>query len=217
MGLKERAKQAAEMLREANERNRQKSADAIAAGRAQKAERAAKQGAAAPRVAQREAKASPADGEATTAKPAKAAVTLPPGALLQTKSHEQGRNSTVTLYPDRIERVKDRSFGSLSRAVQDAEVIPTKAVSSVQATKDGLAFTKVTVFASGNTIEFRMPHDAAQRFKEAITRLLLEPAPPPTAAPSPDVADQLTKLAALRDQGILTEEEFGAQKAKLLG
>ena len=29
-------------------------------------------------------------------------------------------------------------------------------------------------------------------------------------------ADELTKLAALRDQGVLTEEEFSAQKAKLL-
>ena len=28
--------------------------------------------------------------------------------------------------------------------------------------------------------------------------------------------DELTKLAALRDQGVLTEEEFSAQKAKLL-
>ena len=28
---------------------------------------------------------------------------------------------------------------------------------------------------------------------------------------------QLKELAALKDQGILTEEEFAAQKAKLLG
>jgi hypothetical protein len=32
-----------------------------------------------------------------------------------------------------------------------------------------------------------------------------------------DVADQLRKLAELRDQGILTEEEFAVQKQKLLG
>ncbi len=42
-------------------------------------------------------------------------------------------------------------------------------------------------------------------------------APPPPAAPAVDVVEQLTKLAQLRDQGILTEEEFAAQKAKLLG
>lgn len=32
-----------------------------------------------------------------------------------------------------------------------------------------------------------------------------------------DVADQLLKLSQLRDQGILTHEEFEAQKAKVLG
>ena len=38
-----------------------------------------------------------------------------------------------------------------------------------------------------------------------------------TPAQAPDVADQLRKLADLRDQGILTDDEFAAQKAKLLG
>ena len=37
-----------------------------------------------------------------------------------------------------------------------------------------------------------------------------------TAAGGGGAADQLEKLAALRDQGVLTEEEFAAQKAKLL-
>jgi Short C-terminal domain len=38
-----------------------------------------------------------------------------------------------------------------------------------------------------------------------------------TAAPALDVADQIRKLAQLRDRGILTDDEFAAQKAKLLG
>ncbi len=41
-----------------------------------------------------------------------------------------------------------------------------------------------------------------------------EPAP---AAPEVDPIAQLKQLAALKDQGILTEEEFAAQKAKILG
>jgi hypothetical protein len=40
------------------------------------------------------------------------------------------------------------------------------------------------------------------------------PATPPAAAP--DLATKLRELAALRDDGILTDEEFAAQKAKLL-
>ena len=35
-------------------------------------------------------------------------------------------------------------------------------------------------------------------------------------AAEPDVADELAKLAALRDKGILTDAEFAGQKAKLL-
>jgi hypothetical protein len=34
--------------------------------------------------------------------------------------------------------------------------------------------------------------------------------------PGPTVADELTKLAQLRDAGTITAEEFGTQKAKLL-
>lgn len=43
-------------------------------------------------------------------------------------------------------------------------------------------------------------------------------APEPPAAPSQaDVINQLTQLGQLRDAGVLTEDEFAAQKAKLLG
>ena len=47
-------------------------------------------------------------------------------------------------------------------------------------------------------------------------------APPPAAAPEPAAADsdelinKLKELATLKDQGVLTEEEFSAQKAKIL-
>ena len=43
-----------------------------------------------------------------------------------------------------------------------------------------------------------------------------QPAPAPAAAPATDVVSQLKELAELRNQGILTEEEFSAQKAKIL-
>lgn len=43
-------------------------------------------------------------------------------------------------------------------------------------------------------------------------------APPPApAAPAADPIEQLTKLGALHQQGILTDEEFAAEKAKILG
>jgi len=47
-------------------------------------------------------------------------------------------------------------------------------------------------------------------------------APPPQAAPAPpaaqpDMIDQLKRLGELRDAGVLTDDEFAAQKARLLG
>jgi Short C-terminal domain len=47
-----------------------------------------------------------------------------------------------------------------------------------------------------------------------------EYAPPPPAAapaPAPDPIEQLKQLGSLHEQGILTDEEFSAQKAKILG
>lgn len=37
------------------------------------------------------------------------------------------------------------------------------------------------------------------------------------AAPAPSVADELAKLAELHQQGVLSDQEFAAQKARLLG
>jgi hypothetical protein len=41
-------------------------------------------------------------------------------------------------------------------------------------------------------------------------------APPPAAAPARDAVTQLKELAELKSQGILTDAEFEAQKAKIL-
>jgi hypothetical protein len=54
----------------------------------------------------------------------------------------------------------------------------------------------------------------------ATGRTAGRPAPPAAAAPAAggeSVIDQLKELGELKDQGMLTEEEFAAQKAKLLG
>ena len=45
-------------------------------------------------------------------------------------------------------------------------------------------------------------------------------APPPAAPPggmTDESIEQLKQLSELKDQGVLTEEEFAAQKAKILG
>lgn len=58
--------------------------------------------------------------------------------------------------------------------------------------------------------------------KQAAAAQEQAPAAPPEYAPAPaapaaDPIAQLTQLAALRDSGALTEAEFEAEKAKILG
>jgi Short C-terminal domain len=43
------------------------------------------------------------------------------------------------------------------------------------------------------------------------------PPPPPAAPAEPDANAQLQNLAQLHSQGVLTDEEFAAAKAKILG
>jgi hypothetical protein len=57
---------------------------------------------------------------------------------------------------------------------------------------------------------------------EAQQQPSYQQAPPPAAAPAPAAApspmiDQLNQLAALHQQGVLSDEEFAAAKAKVLG
>jgi hypothetical protein len=56
---------------------------------------------------------------------------------------------------------------------------------------------------------------------QAVQEQQLAPEPasaaPPAPAAAPDMITQLKELAELKDQGILTEDEFSAQKAKILG
>ncbi len=53
-----------------------------------------------------------------------------------------------------------------------------------------------------------------------IDQLQDQQAPPPAAAPaggiSDDLVSQLEKLGKLKDEGVLTQDEFDAQKKKLL-
>ena len=60
--------------------------------------------------------------------------------------------------------------------------------------------------------------EAQYQQEQAAQPQYAQPAPPPPApaAPAPDMVQQLKDLAELKDQGILTQAEFDALKAKIL-
>ena len=112
--------------------------------------------------------------------------------LMQFKSHIEGKNADVMVFPDRVEWAKEGLLGTGGKLAlgamtgglsllktgvkgkqQGSEVIPVKAMSSVTTEKDGLRFTKVRVICSGNTIDFRVGHEEAKRIKDLLTSLML--------------------------------------------
>lgn len=83
----------------------------------------------------------------------------------------------------------------------------------------GMARTAV-VAGTATAVSNRVSRRQGQRWAEQDAYGYQEPAPAPPpapAAPAADPIEQLKQLGALHQQGILTDEEFAAQKARLLG
>jgi hypothetical protein len=85
-----------------------------------------------------------------------------------------------------------------------------------------------TAQATRNAVNRRQADKNAVAYTNAMNTAQAQAAPPPQqyAPPPPqqvaaptneDVVSQLERLGALKAQGLLTDEEFNAQKAKLLG
>lgn len=85
----------------------------------------------------------------------------------------------------------------------------------------GVARTAViagTATSVSNRVSRRQGQRWAQQEAQEAPQQAPVAAPAPAAAPPGEsVIDQLKELGELKSQGILTEEEFAAQKAKLLG
>jgi hypothetical protein len=86
----------------------------------------------------------------------------------------------------------------------------------------GVARTAVRA-GTATAVSNRVSRRQARRWAEqgqpvgTYTQAPQEEPPPPQAASGDDTIAKLKELGELRDSGVLTEEEFAAQKAKLLG
>lgn len=101
------------------------------------------------------------------------------------------------------------------------EDFPYDKITSLQY-KSGFATEEITIFCSGNRAEIKHVHDAknfVEYVRARITPVSESAAPKVSASPvtsADDLISKLERLAALKAQGILTEEEFLGQKAKIL-
>jgi hypothetical protein len=87
----------------------------------------------------------------------------------------------------------------------------------------GMARTAV-IAGTATSVSNRVSRRQAQRWseQEAPQQQYAEPPPqqyaaPPAAPAGDDRIEQLKELGALKEQGVLTDEEFAAEKARLLG
>lgn len=83
----------------------------------------------------------------------------------------------------------------------------------------GVARTAViagTATSVSNRVSRRQGQRWAQQEEQQQAPAPVAAAPAPPAAGGQSMIDQLKELGELKAQGILTEEEFAAQKAKLL-
>jgi len=120
----------------------------------------------------------------------------------------------LVLTDRRLLFVKD---GIMSKTTED---FPLSKVSSIQ-WSSGMTMGTVVVFASGNKAEIKnVQKDDGKAIVDLIRSRLTEGLPstsaPSTEAGASDV-DQLVRLAELHGRGVLSDQEFAAAKAKVLG
>jgi membrane protease subunit (stomatin/prohibitin family) len=78
------------------------------------------------------------------------------------------------------------------------------------------------IAGTATAVSGRMNRRQQEKYAEQDAQAQQAAAPPPAAAAEPSAPDsdelinKLKELATLKDQGVLTEEEFSAQKAKIL-
>jgi hypothetical protein len=82
-----------------------------------------------------------------------------------------------------------------------------------------MATRTAVVAGTATAVSGRVQRRQAARYDQQDAQQAAAAAPPPApaAAPEDDATAQLQNLAALHTQGVLTDEEFAAAKAKILG
>lgn len=152
----------------------------------------------------------------------------------------KGQNGTVH-FDGQTVRIERSGFSARVLVGVGEKTIPLASVSAVQWKNAGFSAGFIQFTISGgserrsafgrqskdamhdeNSVTFHVKQQPAfEEIRSAIDAAVAArhaPQPQQHAAPAPvSLADELGKLAALRDQGVLSPAEFEAQKTRLLG
>ena len=81
-----------------------------------------------------------------------------------------------------------------------------------------MAARTAVVAGTASAVSGRVAHRQGEKYADQAAEQQAAAAPPPEAAPAADDSMvQLQNLAQLHTQGVLSDEEFTAAKAKILG
>jgi Domain of unknown function (DUF4429)/Short C-terminal domain len=142
------------------------------------------------------------------------------------------RKNSVELWPNKITIRRHGLMNAMNVGLTGDKDIYLNTITGIQIKKPGMTTGYIQFMARGsqdsksgvtgavkdeNTVIFsgKKNHQIAQELKAKIEELLHQPLP--SSSPPVSAADELIKLASLRDQGILTNSEFEEQKKVLLG
>lgn len=144
----------------------------------------------------------------------------------------KGSNGTISFDGQTVTITRKGLGAALMSGARGTKTLPLSAITAVQYKKAGMTVGYLQLSVPGdtqrqgrnathtvqqdeNTVTFYAKQNAEfEALASSLNAALLSKSAPVQAAP--DLADQIGKLAALRDQGILSEDEFNAKKAELL-
>ncbi len=153
------------------------------------------------------------------------------GAVLRMK----GVSEEIVVFKDKVTITPKGAWGFLAKGLKGTKTIPFYSVSAIQFKEAGAVFSgyiqftipggnesKGGVFAAANdenTFMFagRENNAQAQEIKEYIESAIRKLRAPQLNVGAASLTEELQKLGQLKQQGVLTEEEFQSAKRKLIG
>lgn len=139
------------------------------------------------------------------------------------------KNNRVELWPNKVMIHRRGMMNAVNVGLTGDKDIYLDRITGIQVKKPGMTTGYIQFAVQGheakggvtgavqdeNTVIFKDKklYEVAVQMKDRIESMMRQPAAAPSSV---SVADELGKLAALRDQGILTAEEFEAQKRAML-
>lgn len=146
----------------------------------------------------------------------------------------KGVQDLLEVYESKLTITPKGVLGLMNKGLKGTKEIPFLSITAVQLKMAGAltnGYIQFTVpggnesrgglFAATkdeNTFVFTRKHnEVVVQLKQFIEGRIGEMRAPPSVPPSASLSDELLKLANLRDAGVLSEEEFTAAKARLIG